>query len=200
MAVVVISRLADEVAALIPEPLLTKTNRGYTCFHYRPTPVAEYEPAFARGVYDRGRLRYKSAEITTVFGLPEFDTPGFGTQLAIQLLPHCRGNVVVLNPGQGLLPAAAGRALALDDRDLLAIRNTSRNATVTGEAAGTAVAMLREREPLAVTLANLAGYSRMLVAGTSTQITRLLDALGGEVVERRKNRGFSAAVVERRVT
>lgn len=188
MAIVVITRIADDVRKLIGEPLLEKTNRGYTCFHYAPPSAGAYTNGFDRGIYDRGRLRHKSTEITTVYGLPEFDTPGFATQLAIKLIPRLKGLVRVVNPGQGLIPALVSGRVSVDDRDLLALRNTARNARLVDGEPDAHVVMLRERDPAP----DLAG--RVLVAGTSTQITRVTE--GRDVVERVRNKGFSAAIIE----
>ncbi len=206
VAVVVIDRIAPDARAILiaagVDVILEGTNRGYTWFHYRfpGAPPAPYESAFARGVYDRGRLRHGTIEITTVFGLPEFDTPGFAAQLAIRLLGSVRGHPVVLNPGQGLIPAAVGRPVTLDDRDLLAVRNSARNAAVAAAAEPDAViALLRQGESMDVTLEALGRYDAgsLLLAGTSTQVTRLVEALRGEVTERKRNKGFSAAIINR---
>jgi 16S rRNA (guanine1207-N2)-methyltransferase len=208
MAVVVINRLAPDVRATLEqaqvEVVLQRENRGYTCWHYRypDSPTGGYEPAFAGGVYDRGLLRHAGVEITTAYGLPEFDTPGFATQLAIKLLPTLQSSrlPVVLNPGQGLVPAVWARPVVVDDRDLLAVHNTARNALVVDDEPDAVIAMLRDHEPLPVTLAALRRYTarRVLVAGTSTQVTRLVEALGGDVIERKRNHGFSAATIDMR--
>ena len=195
MAVVVIDRIADEVRGVIPEPLLEWSNRGYTVFHYVPPARSAYANAFERGAYDRGRLRHGDLEITTVWGLPEFDTPSYASRLALKLLPRLRArHVKVLNPGQGLLPAAARVTVSIDDRDVLATRNTSRNASLTDGEPDAVVALLREHEPLAATLASIAGYEVALVAGTSTQVTRIAE--GREVLHRDRTRGFSAAIIK----
>ncbi len=205
VAVVAISRLVAHVAQVLEaadvEVLFERENRGYACWHYRfrRPPGEAYRPAFVRGAYDRGRLGHAGVEVTTVYGLPDFDTPGFATQLALKLLPTLRSArlPIVLNPGQGLVPAVLSRPVVVDDRDLLAVRNTARNADVTEGEPDAVIAMLREHEPIAVTLALLQRYTaeRVLIAGTSTQVTRLVEALGGAVVERKRNHGFSAVVV-----
>jgi hypothetical protein len=153
-----------------------------------------YTNGFDRGIYDRGRLRHKGTEIATVYGLPEFDTPGFATQLALALAPRLKGHVRVFNPGQGLVPAALPD-VSVADRDLLAIRNTQRNASLSDGEPDAVIALLREHEPLAVTQSHLAGFEHVLVAGTSTQVTRLIEATRADVVERRKTRGFSATLL-----
>jgi 16S rRNA (guanine1207-N2)-methyltransferase len=204
MAVVAIDRIAPAMRATLQaasaEVILERENRGYTCVQYRlPPPTGSYRPAFARGAYDRGHLRHKDLRVTTVWGLPEFDTAGYATQLALDLLP-ASGSVVVLNPGQGIVPAAASGRVAVDDRDLLALRNSARNAELVDVAApDTLAVLLREREPLAVTLANLVAHParRVVLAGTSTQVTRVIEALGADVVGRRKTHGFSAALLDR---
>jgi 16S rRNA (guanine1207-N2)-methyltransferase len=199
MAVVVIDRIAGEVRAHLPEPELEWSNRGYTVFHYGPrAPAGTYVAAFDRGVYDRGRLRYEHVDIATVWGLPEFDTPSYATQLAVRLLPRLSGTrLLVRNPGQGVVPAAARSPVCIEDRDLLALRTTARNAVVTDDHAEALVALLRENEPLPVTLAALAPFERALVAGSSTQVTRVIEATAADVVSREKTRGFSAAIIAR---
>jgi len=207
MAVVVISRLAADVRATLADEgldvVLDQENRGYACFHYRfpPGEVPPYLPAFASGVYDRGRLSYDDVEITTVHGLPEFDNPGFATRLAIKLLPALGDarHVMVCNPGQGLVPAMVAGSVGVSDRDLLAVRNAARNADLTAGEPDALVLLIRQQEPLAVTLAELArpGVSRIVVAGTSTQVTRVVEASGADVIARHKNHGFSAALMAR---
>lgn len=195
MAVVVIDRLADDVRRAIGDPLLEWSNKGYTVFHYVPPPAPAYANGFDRGIYDRGRLRYGGAEITTVWGLPEFDTPSYATRLALDLLPHLRArHMKVVNPGQGLVPAAARAPVSIDERDLLAVRNTARHAPLADGEADAVVVLLREHEPIAATVAAIAGANVALVAGSSTQITRLAE--GREVIERRRTRGFSAAIIK----
>jgi SAM-dependent methyltransferase len=197
MAVVAIDRIAGDVRAAIPEPELEWSNRGYTVFHYRPpAPPAPYDNGFQRGIYDRGRLRHKDLDVATVWGLHEFDTPSFSTLLALGLLPQMKAtHIRVVNPGQGLVPAAARVAVNVDDRDLLALRNTARNATLVDGDAEAVVVLLRDHEPVAVTRASIAGFGRALVAGTSTQVTRLVEATGADTVARDKTRGFSAALL-----
>ena len=143
-------------------------------------------------------MQHKSLRVATVWGLPEFDSVGYATRLALEILPP--GPVTVVNPGQGIVPAAATGRVAVDDRDLLALRNTARNAELVDVTdPDTLVVLLREREPAAVTMAALARHvsARVLLAGTSTQITRLVESLGADVLERRKTHGYSAALLRR---
>jgi SAM-dependent methyltransferase len=209
MAIIVISRLASEVRAVLGragvEIVFERENRGYLCLHYRYTsaPAAPYANGFDRGIYDRRQLRYAGAEIMTVHGLPDFDTVGWATQLAIKVLPSLKGarHVVVLNPGQGLVPAVASRSLSISvsDRDRLAVRNAARHAELTGEGPPDAVvALVRQGEPVAVTMADVARHRprRVLVAGSSTQVTRLTEAWAGDVLTRKRNHGFSAALID----
>ena len=70
--------------------------------------------------------------LRTVHGLPEFDTAAYGTVLAWERLRRGRmGRLLVVNPGQGILPVAAATpttawSCACVSRDLLQLRATMR--------------------------------------------------------------------------
>jgi 16S rRNA (guanine1207-N2)-methyltransferase len=185
VAVVVVERLAAEVAALLAddavEVLATHPTRTYTVFVYRftGTPAASSpEAGFARGVYRRGRATFKhgalrwAAEVS--YSVDGFDELGRGTRAALEVLGRPpRGVVVVEGVGQGHLPLAlrsAGHAdgLRLVDRDLLALRTAAANLgggaalehapCLTADhlaGASLAIVSLPEREPVAVTAAVL---------------------------------------------
>ena len=76
------------------EVVFERENRGYLCMHYRyrSAPTAPYANGFDRGIYDRGRLRYGGVDITTVHGLPDFDTVGLGDPAGGQDAPRPQGD------------------------------------------------------------------------------------------------------------
>jgi hypothetical protein len=175
---------------------LRRATASYTVFHYRftgPARAGRRPPGGDLEVYERQRLTLARKgvrlSLRTAWGLPEFDGLGYATELAADVLAGLGGRpprrVLVLNPGQGHLPAlcwAALRpgALRLVDRDLLALRVSQANLLANGcpaerltvrHAAGPepaeigdaelVVAVLRPREPPA----SAAATARALVAG-----------------------------------
>lgn len=148
-AVVVVSPLAQTVATMLGAPdievVWREARAGHTVFHYRFSDTDHAtlpcrESALARGVYERtietisaGGIIYS---MQTAYGMPEFDTPSYTTQVLIESLRGLRRRdvprAVVFNPGQGHAAVAlwklmAPRALALVGRDLLALRTSGRN-------------------------------------------------------------------------
>jgi 16S rRNA (guanine1207-N2)-methyltransferase len=166
VAVVVVAPLADGVAAVLARPgievVLRRATASYTVFHYRftgPGRTVEAAPSVAGGragdqapggghglaVYERQRVTLVRngvrLRLRTVWGLPEFDSLGFATELAADALGRlgrrAPGVALVLNPGQGQLPALLWAALApgairLVDRDLLALRVSRANLVANG--------------------------------------------------------------------
>jgi 16S rRNA (guanine1207-N2)-methyltransferase len=144
-------------------------------------------------VYERQRVTLARGgvrlRLRTVWGLPEFDSLGFATELAADALGRLGGRppgaALVLNPGQGQLPALlwaalAPRAIRLVDRDLLALRVSQANLVANGcppervashhragpgpadlSDADLVVAVLRPKEPPAAAVATV----RTVVAG-----------------------------------
>lgn len=222
MAVVVIDRIAEEVERLVEEHaevLIRRDSRGYLFLAYRPAPGAGVAgPAFDRGVYDRRtgdfEIGGRSFGAATVWGLPEFDTPGWSTALAGEQLLRARGDrIVVVNPGQGLLPAllASTRPRASIDvrgRDLLALRTSARNAaglaavetklTLDHEIADdvdVAIYQIPEQEPTPLTVAvvrSLRGRPSVIVHGSANQLGRAAQALRQTTGERVKHRGAAS--------
>jgi 16S rRNA (guanine1207-N2)-methyltransferase len=265
VAVVVVAPLAAAVAGVLERPGVEvgfrRATASYTVFHYRfggpgrPAPglgapdrsapgrEAPDRPAPERAatlaVYERQRvtLEHRGVRLSlrTAWGLPEFDSLGFATELAAEAVARLGGRppgtAVVLNPGQGHLPAllwaaAAPGAIRLVDRDLLALRFSEANLVANGcppervatrhrpgldpaelEDADLVVAVLRAKEPPAsaaatvrAILAGLPGGGRVVLAASSTAVTRCLAALaeagpGFATVDRRRRRGFSAVVL-----
>jgi len=152
VAVVVVDRLAAEVAALLDgdpavEALAGHANRGYAAstFRFAAAPeAADPAPGFARGVYRRRSGEFAAAGLgwaaTTSFTIEEFDTLGHATVAAAEVLARSPlpGPVAVVGTGQGH-GALAARAAAggpvdvrLVDRDLLALRTAASNLVAAG--------------------------------------------------------------------
>ena len=154
VGVVVVSPLegfVSEVVEGLPgaEVVVRERRARHTVFLYR-TGRAEEEAAapvgsFGRGDYDRVQTAFSHGHIdyqmNTVFGLPEFDSLSYRTQLlgavlqGLDLQAGCRA--LVLNPGQGHVPVILSNALtpaSIDmlDRDLLALRCSARNLVLNG--------------------------------------------------------------------
>lgn len=210
IAVVAVERIAGTVAELLGEGGGAETARlgarGYLAIAARfpdPPPAPPVDTGFDRGVYGRGRARFRGADVTwtidTSRTLPEFDRLGHGTEAACRLLPAFLGSlspdapVTVVGVGQGHLPVAArlidsDRQLRLVDRDLLALRTATANLArfaarpeaalhlaAPGGLAGAAgaVVALPEKEPVAVTAAELgAALRERAPAGGSPPLPR----------------------------
>ena len=147
VAVVVIDRIAELTASVLSSAGVEATEprraRGYTCFHYRFTGEASepgFVSAFERGVYHRletkVRVGGETLDVGTAWGLPEFDTPSYATQIAAaqleRLQPVSGSSVLVFEPGQGYLAILAWRRLrprrlVLRGRDVLALRTSEAN-------------------------------------------------------------------------
>lgn len=188
-------------------------------------------PTFADGVYRRheGKFRHRKLQYaaTTVFGLPEFDNLSYLTQLLAEAIldtAPAAESVGVHNPGQGHVPVLLSLALRdpdlhLEDRDLLALRSSAANlarnglrpptlshAVVPAAAVDLYVDVLRPKEPLSAAMARLAGVLEagtptVMVAGTSTTVTRVAEKLKTtgpalKLLDRRKLRGFSVSLYE----
>jgi len=193
VAVVVVAQLEALVAGVLARPgvevVQRRSTASYAVFHYRFTDghgLARFrrlggldQPGLGRGVYDRQRvpLAYGGVrlEVHTAYGLPEFDSLGYQSELAVDALLGLggapAGRAVVLGPGQGHVPALLWALLKpsevhLVDRDLLALRYAQANLVRNGcppdrvvtrhqvglAGAGVAeasvvVALLREKEP-----------------------------------------------------
>jgi 16S rRNA G1207 methylase RsmC len=252
VAVVVIAPLRSSVASILEgapdvEIVLRRATAGYAVFHYRfrdqgrPTATSD-EGRGSLGVYERQRLsithRGTSVRLRTAYGLPEFDSLSFATNLVADAVARMRGQsrrtVLVLNPGQGFLPSMLWAVLKperirLVDRDLLALRFTEANLVANGcppdrisvrhqvgvdnaglEDTDLAIGMLRPKEPPESTaatvremVASVLPTGRVVLGATSTVTTRCVTALETakipfNSVERRRSKGYSAVVLDRR--
>jgi 16S rRNA (guanine1207-N2)-methyltransferase len=252
VAVVVVAPLRDTVAGVLARPGIEvvhqRATASYAVFHYRFTggdgqagPARRGKRALARGVYDRQQVTLARAGVRvtmhTAYGLPEFDSLGYQSELAVDALAGLGGapvgRAVVHNPGQGHVPALLWALrepaeLHLVDRDLLALRYSRNNLVRNGcpperiiirhqirlagaslAGASLVVALLREKEPpeaaaalVRQAVAELPPGGRLVVAASSTAVTRCLDRLGPAgarvaVRDRTRRKGFSAVVLER---
>ena len=141
-----IERMVEEVLRNTPECslLFRRSRRGHVIFGYQFASDGRSESlpedALLRGVYHRGRttvtVGVQRFPIDTVWGLPEFESPSYRSQLLIEYLtggPRFEvDSAAVFNPGQGqaavvLAELLRPRSIHLVDRDLLALRCTKRN-------------------------------------------------------------------------
>ena len=154
VVVVVIDAIATYVASVLEDPnikiLFSKKWPGHVVFHYEftsntKTAAKAMRNAFDRGIYDRGEkvISTKSGNVSikTTYGLPEFDTLSYETELITKRLSILNGHkidkAIVFNPGQGYLPVTLSRyskvgKIFLIDRNLLALRNSRRNLILNG--------------------------------------------------------------------
>jgi len=125
VAVVVVEPLEQFVEKVLEDTppisiLLKRTRLGHAVFHYRfegeppvPRPTVS---VFEKGVYDRASSDFRVGNlkfpIRTAYGLPEFDSLSYGSELIIRALQRLPKSVVrlaaIFNPGQGHLAVAVG--------------------------------------------------------------------------------------------
>lgn len=155
VAVVVVAPLEKLVRAAIEEPggrvLFREASREHVVLHYdlpAPRPGDEgslpsWMLPFVRGAgrFEAGGARY---EMTTVYGLADFDTVGYQDELAMEVVEASppEGTWAFWRPGQGHLPAAllsrrkgAAASVALCGRDLLSLEVSRLNLLAGGLAA-----------------------------------------------------------------
>jgi 16S rRNA (guanine1207-N2)-methyltransferase len=224
VAVVVVDPLKELVSDILDktpgvEIVLKRSRPGHVVYHYRFTSRPEGKrpvgSAMKRGIYQRNNTTFRFAGLEypmlTAYGLPEFDTLSYSTEMILEALQCIRKpgirSIVVLNPGQGHVPAILWRLLrpqniTLVDRDLLALRysviNLSLNecpvdkinsihrigiGPVQGEKTDIIVIMLREEGLAADNLtihqaaSLLTTGGMMFVSASSTAITRIVDII-----------------------
>jgi 16S rRNA (guanine1207-N2)-methyltransferase len=149
VAVVVVSPLESTVAKILADTpgaaiILQRARSGHAVFHYRfngeNAPPKPDRSAFERGVYHRQKVAIRRENLSypmqTTYGLPEFDSLSYGSEILVKALFSLHGRnvrrAVVFNPGQGHVPVALWKLLqpqsiALADRDLLALRYSRLN-------------------------------------------------------------------------
>jgi len=247
VAVVVVTPLEEVVHSILDnitgvEVVLKRSRPGHAVYHYRFTGKPEgrkpIENVVERGIYQRDSTTFHHASIKytmqTAYGLPEFDTLSYSTELVLNTLqdikkPEIR-RIVVLNPGQGHVPVVLDKlfrppSITLFDRDLLALRYSSKNLDYNGfpinsiscyhrigigmdrgEKADIVVIVLREEGLVAdkITVQQAAGLlavgGTMCISGSSTAITRLVDTIrkGKHLVilGRERKKGFSCLMLQ----
>ena len=249
VAIVVVAPLEPLVARVLAEDatisvLAHERRANHAVFHYRfaNNPSSGARPgssALDRGVYRRETVNVSldRADYTleTAFGLPEFDSTSYQTDLLIEAVTEHPGRgvkaAVVFNPGQGHVPAALHSVIqpermALVDRDLLALRISQQNLVRNGCSASQVsvlhrvghdlpegwepdviVGLLREdegQEAVAASFTQAANVlskpaGRMIVAGSSTAVTRLATFVQERrlipVVSRKRRFGYSVLVL-----
>jgi 16S rRNA G1207 methylase RsmC len=141
MCIVVVSPLeaiAEKKLAELTgaEVILKRARSGHTVFHYRFTG-SRLEPkktSVEAGVYRRKEIKIKQDKLAydmeTAFGLPEFDTLSYDTELLFEAIEGMKNrqfkHLLALNPLQGHVPSALWRcftpqSITLAGRDLLAL-------------------------------------------------------------------------------
>jgi 16S rRNA (guanine1207-N2)-methyltransferase len=151
-AIVVVAPLETTVTKILEDTpgveIILKRNRaGHAVFHYRFTGVPgspkPEQNGFERGVYHRKnvtiRLENLEYPMQTAYGLPEFDSLSYGSEMLVKALHSVRDltvhRAVVFNPGQGHVAVALWKLIqpeniTLVDRDLLALRYSRLNLTL----------------------------------------------------------------------
>jgi 16S rRNA G1207 methylase RsmC len=152
-AVVIVSTLAalarDSIDAIGCEVCYAEETREYAVFHFMPkAPVVEsIEERESLAPYLRTRKRFTAGgqgyDLQTVYSLPEFDTLGYATEVACQVLEGVEipKRLLFWNPGQGHLPLAilsrargVGAEITLAGRDRLELAISERNLVTAGGA------------------------------------------------------------------
>jgi 16S rRNA (guanine1207-N2)-methyltransferase len=154
VAIVVVTPLESTVERIIDRDDIRidfrKSWQGHTVFHYHflEEPVKRIrtrEDALDLRVYERGRMNFSIRDMQvpmqTVYGLSEFDTLSYQTQLLLETVLNLQDmsatRAVIMNPGQGHVAAALWRSfrpatIDVVDRDLLALRVTKNNLIANG--------------------------------------------------------------------
>ncbi len=142
-AVVVVNPLADFVTTVLQqqgsEITYSESSKGHTVFHFsggQPwVDVDDPLRPYTRGQFPF-RLGQHSLALRTVYNLPEFDTLGHYTTLALNTLKQevFSGHILAWNPGQGHIPlflqqTAQNRLahLTLAGRDALSLQISQAN-------------------------------------------------------------------------
>ena len=158
MAIVVVEPLETMVEKILTnltavEIIQKRTRPGHAVFHYRfaSSPDAQNPPqtALDRGIYTRNRMEFHFDEVVfplqTAYGLPEFDTLDYRSELLTRALLSLKRQsvrrVALINPGQGHVAVGACRIfnpehVILMDRDLLALEYTKLNLISNGSQPG----------------------------------------------------------------
>jgi 16S rRNA (guanine1207-N2)-methyltransferase len=148
-AIVVVAALESAVAQILQdsqglEIVFSHKRAGHAIFHYKfngePMLKKPESSALEWGIYHRQdiKIRRENLEyvLQTTYGLPEFDSLSYSSEMLITALNKMQGRrtqrAAVFNPGQGHIAAAVWKivhpqTLELVDRDLLALRYSRLN-------------------------------------------------------------------------
>lgn len=153
VAVVVIDAIGKYVENVLKSNknikiLFYKRWPGHLVFHYEFLNNNFSKPkqkTFDKGIYNRGKqnIYINNVEINleTFYGLPEFNTASYETELILDELGRFKGEeinkVIILNPNQGIIPVAITKTsrineVVLVDRDLEALRASKKNLITNG--------------------------------------------------------------------
>ncbi|OGM12086.1 hypothetical protein A2Z22_03270 [Candidatus Woesebacteria bacterium RBG_16_34_12] len=148
VAVVVIEAICDYISGVLNNSsiniLFSKKWPGHTVFIYEFTGSFGTKKTrhsdFQLGIYDRGEktisFNNQKTYIRTAFGIPEYDTLSFETELIIKYLKVLENRLVkkaiVFNPSQGYIPVVLSKSTKIDqisiiDRNLESLMVTKRN-------------------------------------------------------------------------
>ena len=142
VAIVIVKTLSDFVSQVIIHNgghiLFKNITKEYTVYHYngiKSDGVDDSLTPYIRGVFDfkKNGICYN---LHSVYGLHEFDTLGFDSELGMKILSQMsvHGKILVINPGQGHIPVylLLSRQNRIDQiniagRDLLSLVITENN-------------------------------------------------------------------------
>ena len=144
MAVVVIDAIGDFVTKVLETNkdvniLFYKRWPGHLVFHYKFSQnILQAVPG--NNTYARGQkiVPFENSKILieTAYGLPEFDTLSYETEMFLDKIRTFKNRqivkAIIFNPGQGFIPVALSSIsktsqIVLADRDLLSLRISRKN-------------------------------------------------------------------------
>ena len=148
VTIVVIDAIGDYVTKILKanrdiKIIFHKRWSGHLVFHFGFIGSDYVRPGlntFDRGIYNRGKQNIKinnlEVSLETVYGLSEFDTLSYETELVLNKLKNFMGReinkVIIFNSEQGVIPAvlinvSKVKEIDLVDRDLEALRVSKKN-------------------------------------------------------------------------
>lgn len=222
VAVVIVQPLADFAENCLSESGAAITHKEadkqYSVYHFKPGKAAGVS-TFA-SVYER-----TDDKITGFYGLPEFDSLSYRSQVTLEILNgyHCGGKTLLWNPGIGHIPAACSYAdeLITAGEDLLQLKASDFNAaagyphhhlpvfrdlsSVIKDELDYIVAVpdfitgaAVEEEVLSTSLNLLKSRGKLLASGKSSDIARIEKSRKGYILKHSvKYRGFRALLLEK---
>jgi hypothetical protein len=238
VAVVVVAPFAPKVARILDDDSGINVSfrdftSSYSVFHYSFASSASRPgsgSSLSRGVYRRGRMSVTAEGVDrtldTAYGLPEFDTVGYQSELVIGAMMDLGAasvaRALAFYPGQGHVPLALWKlvkpgSITLVDRDLLALRYAERNLVLNGCATGLVttshrtgvlidggqpfdlvVGVLRENEGTEVHILTVEQAIRQLAVGGHVVVASSSTAISRLVKRLGTHRGISVARRKRR--